>query len=90
MKVGGFMNKNNRGLLHALMMSLCCVLMLVAVALLARKFGASGNIFSYAFILLCPLMHVFMMMGILGGHDRSCHEGGKSNSDKVGGLKEDA
>ncbi|TYP57641.1 DUF2933 domain-containing protein [Thermosediminibacter litoriperuensis] len=79
------MSKNSRGLVHTLLMSLCCVFMLVAIALLARKFGASGNIFSYALILLCPLMHVLMMMGILGGHNRSCHEGGKSNRDKVGG-----
>lgn len=85
MEVGGFMNKNNRGIIHILLMSLCCVFMLVAIAFLARKFGTSGNILSYAFLLLCPLMHVLMMIGILGGHNSSCHEGGKSNRDKAGG-----
>ncbi|KXG77420.1 hypothetical protein AN618_11480 [Fervidicola ferrireducens] len=85
------MNKNNRGLLHGFLMALGCVFMIVAVALLARRFGTAGNILSYALVLLCPLMHVFMMLGMHGGHGKHAgHEDERLNRDKVEGLKENA
>ncbi len=47
---------------HLLMMLLCCLTPL-GVALLLNLFGYSGAA-SYLVLLLCPLLHLFMMRGM--------------------------
>lgn len=63
-----------KGLLHDLLMMACCIVpMLVVVAFLPQiKSTASGLNWSWLFLLLCPLMHIFMMKGMHGKGD-SCH-----------------
>lgn len=57
--------KGHSGMGHGLMMILCCLVPLgVAFALKAMGYGAAAG---YLVILLCPLMHIFMMRGMLKG-----------------------
>ncbi|MDW7732667.1 MAG: DUF2933 domain-containing protein [Methanolobus sp.] len=53
---------------HMLLMVLCCAIPLVGIALLAFL-GVSNNYLAYGMILLCPLLHFFMMRDMHGtGH----------------------
>lgn len=54
------------GIGHILMMALCCLGPLAAVFAL-NKLGYDGAA-GYLMLLLCPLMHLFMMRG---GHGRT-------------------
>jgi len=75
------MDKKHGGLFHGLLMMLCCLIPIVLIFAFSR-FGAS-SVLSYGFLLLCPLMHIFMMKGMLGGHDKeSCHGDKNSESEK--------
>jgi hypothetical protein len=60
--------KNNKGILkHGLMMVLCCmipILLIVGLPLL----GIKSQRFSSLIFLLCPLMHIGMMLTM-----RNCH-----------------
>ncbi|WP_129598275.1 DUF2933 domain-containing protein [Anaerophilus nitritogenes] len=49
---------------HGLMMMLCCLLPIVVIAGLPL-FGIKGGILSSFAFLLCPLMHVGMMLMIM-------------------------
>jgi hypothetical protein len=59
-----------------------CILAVVAVLVAVYIFKVQWNvIFTLGLLLLCPLMHVFMMKGM--GHDgKSCHEDKKPNTIK--------
>jgi len=56
------------GIVHMLMMAACCLAPLAAIFAL-DKLGYGGAA-SYLMLLLCPLMHLFMMRGGHGGRTR--------------------
>jgi FtsH-binding integral membrane protein len=64
------------GIKHMLLMMVCCLAPLGLVLLLQR----SGNVgvASYLVLLLCPLMHFFMMRG-MGHKSQSAVEGKEPN-----------
>ena len=47
---------------HMLIMVLCCVIPLVTLGVL-WAIGVSGSYLIFGVILLCPLLHIFMMRG---------------------------
>ena len=55
--------KEHSGLKHLGMMLICCLIPLMA-AFLLKQMGYSGMA-SYLVLFLCPLMHLFMMKGML-------------------------
>lgn len=57
---------------HTLIMVLCCLIPLVILAVL-WAIGASGSYLILGVILLCPLLHIFMMRGM---HKESANGGG--------------
>jgi len=53
---------------HMLLMVLCCAIPLIGLAALGI-FGVSNSYLLYGMILLCPLLHYFMMRDMHGtGH----------------------
>lgn len=58
---------------HGLMMVLCCAIPLVLLLAGVYFFGLSKIYLTWFVILLCPLMHIFMM--------RDMHKGHKDESD---------
>ncbi|MDP3900593.1 MAG: DUF2933 domain-containing protein [bacterium] len=46
---------------HLLMMLVGCLLPIVLIGALIKFFDVSGDYFVWLIILLCPLMHVWMM-----------------------------
>ena len=48
---------------HFLLMIVCCLIPVVLIFGLLSIFKASGNYLFWAIILLCPLLHIFMMRG---------------------------
>jgi hypothetical protein len=66
------MNKKNHGLWHGILMLLCCLIPLALIFGLSKQ--GFGGVLSYGLLLLCPLMHIFMMAGMHGGDKKgSCH-----------------
>ncbi|MHB1006025.1 MAG: DUF2933 domain-containing protein [Chloroflexota bacterium] len=57
---------------HMLLMVLCCAIPLAVLAAVNVFRIDLGNIGYFAIVLLCPLMHIFMMRGM--GHDHSSHQ----------------
>jgi hypothetical protein len=53
---------------HFLAMAICCATPMIALVLLS-PLGLIGSWGVYAFLLLCPLGHIFMMRGM---HSKSC------------------
>lgn len=51
---------------HALIMALCCLIPVVAIAVLWAM-GVPNNYLFLGVMLLCPLLHIVMMRG--GGHN---------------------
>ncbi len=51
---------------HTLIMALCCLIPLVILAVL-WAIGVSGSYLIFGLILLCPLLHIFMMRGMYKG-----------------------
>ena len=47
---------------HTLIMVLCCLIPLVTLGVL-WAIGVSGSYLIFGVILLCPLLHIFMMRG---------------------------
>lgn len=72
-------NPKHSGLLHMLMMAVCCLVPL-AGALVLSQLGY-GNAASFLMLLLCPLMHLFMMRG----HGSKKEEGGNAEQRRDGG-----
>lgn len=70
---------NKKGFLHSILMMACCLIPMLAVfAFLPQiKSTAAGFNWSWLFLLACPLMHIFMMRGMHGGKEESCHGGSK-------------
>ena len=55
---------------HMLIMVLCCLIPLVTLGVL-WAIGISGSYLIFGVILLCPLLHIFMMRGMGKGGGRS-------------------
>jgi len=51
---------------HTLIMVLCCLIPLVTLGVL-WAIGISGSYLIFGVILLCPLLHIFMMRGMHRG-----------------------
>jgi len=73
---------NKKGFLHGLMMMACCIVPIIALLAFSPLLRGNGSGFnwSWLFILLCPLMHIFMMKGMMGNKG-SCH-GNEEEKDK--------
>ena len=53
---------------HTLIMALCCLIPLAILGVL-WTIGVSGSYLILGVILLCPLLHIFMMRGMHKGSD---------------------
>lgn len=79
---------NKKGFLHGLLMMACCIVpMLLLVAFLpqlktAAANSTSGFNWTWLIILLCPLMHFFMMKG-MHGKGESCHDKKEENTENA-------
>ena len=62
---------------HGLMMMVCCVAPLVLLIMAVYFFGLSKSYLTWFILLLCPIMHFFMMKNMHGdkkdGEDKKCH-----------------
>lgn len=68
---------------HMILMLLCCLIPIGLIAA-ARYFNISGNglgKYSNLLFLLCPLMHIFMMKGMMGHGSNCCHGSSKQDGD---------
>lgn len=77
---------------HIILMLLGC-LVPIGIIMGLRYFNIGGSILSRSPILLmlliCPLMHLFMMKSMMGGDRGSCHGGeDKRDDDKLGNSAE--
>lgn len=61
---------------HMILMLLGCLIPIIAIgAMRYFNVGANGlSKYSSLLFLLCPLMHIFMMKGMMGHGKESCHE----------------
>lgn len=60
---------------HMLFMLLCCLIIIMIIAVL-KYFNIGGQIlskFPFLMFLICPLMHLLMMLGIMGHGNNSCY-----------------
>ena len=63
---------------HGLMMILCCAVPLIVLFTAVYAFGVSRSYLYWTVLLLCPLMHFFMMRDMHGGKESAgSREGGK-------------
>lgn len=73
---------------HLLLMLIGCLIP-IALILGMRYLNISGPVLSrFPFLLMlfiCPLIHIFMMKGMMSNGDESCHR--KSNQNENGDLK---
>lgn len=77
---------------HMILMLLGCLIP-IGIIMGLRYFNIGGPILSklpfLMMFLICPLMHLFMMKGMMGGGKGSCHGGeDKRDDDKLGGSTE--
>lgn len=64
--------KNSRHMKHGLFMLICCLLPIVLVAALPIL-GIKGGVLSSIIFLLCPLLHLAMMLSMRNSGDgKSC------------------
>lgn len=72
------MNYNHKGKNHSLLMLLCCLIPLIAIVVLPRlgiELGPIGRLAPYALFLICPIMHIGMMVFMFKGNkNQDCHE----------------
>ncbi|ABR49414.1 hypothetical protein Amet_3277 [Alkaliphilus metalliredigens QYMF] len=64
------MNHNHGGKKHGMLMMLCCLIPLVAIVLLPRlgfELGPIGRFAPYALFLICPIMHIGMIVFMFKG-----------------------
>jgi hypothetical protein len=62
---------------HMLMMLLCCLAPLAIIFAVTNLGISLGNLGAFAVVLMCPLMHIFMMKGMMGHGSQgqaSCHD----------------
>jgi len=71
--MGNLVEKIKRN--HILMMALCCVIPIVALIAAVYLFGLSKIYLTWFVILLCPIMHLFMMRDMHKGHKEEGEEG---------------
>ncbi|SET05675.1 hypothetical protein SAMN05660297_01245 [Natronincola peptidivorans] len=67
---------NHKGKNHGLLMLLCCLIPILAILLLPRlglELGPIGRLAPYAMLLICPLMHVGMMVFMFKEKKGNCH-----------------
>lgn len=57
-----------------LLMAVCCVVPLLFLAAAVSFLGLDGKYVTWAVLLLCPLMHIFLMRGMHNGNGKG---GGK-------------
>ncbi|MBU5313491.1 DUF2933 domain-containing protein [Tissierella carlieri] len=77
---------------HMLLMLLGCLIPIMIIAGL-RYFNIGGQFLSklpiFLMFLICPLMHIFMMKGMMGHGNKSCHGGiDKENNNELKGSDE--
>ncbi len=77
---------------HMILMLLGCLIP-IGIIMGLRYFNIGGSILSkfpfLLMLLICPIMHLFMMKSMMGGDNRSCHgEEDKRNDDKLGNSDE--
>jgi hypothetical protein len=63
---------------HALLMLACCLIPLALIVGLPATGLNLGGVAPFLMLLLCPLMHIFMMRGM--GHDHGKHDEPGHNS----------
>lgn len=63
------------GIKHVLMMAACCMVPLAGALILNRM--DYGGAASFMVMLLCPLLHIFMMRGMHGGKTEQNNNSGK-------------
>lgn len=73
-------HQNHKGKGHGFLMLLCCLIPLLAIVLLPRlgiQLGPIGKFAPYAMFLLCPIMHIGMMLAMSKGNKKEdCHQSG--------------
>ena len=76
---------------HRILMLLACLIP-IGIFMGLRYFNIGGSILLRSpivlMLLICPLMHLFMMKGMMVGDKGSCHGGEDKNDDKIGGSTE--
>lgn len=68
---------------HALMMVVCCLVPLLLLGL-AWYLGVDRGLVSFGFLLLCPLMHFFLMGDMHKGHANGTQSNGGSGAKEAG------
>lgn len=66
-------HQNHNGKKYGVLMLLCCLIPIVAVGILPRlglELGPIGRLAPYAMFLLCPLMHIGMVIGMLKNNSK--------------------
>ncbi len=58
---------------HNIMMLICCVVPLVLLIIAINFFGLSKSYLYWFIILLCPIMHIFMMKDMHKKGKDKCH-----------------
>lgn len=71
---------------HGLMMVLCCGIPLIVLLIAVYAFGVSRSYLFWFVLLLCPLMHFFMMKDMHKGHAEHKEDQGKEGKTKGGGC----
>lgn len=73
---------------HMILMLLGCLIPIIIIMGL-RHFNIGGPILSkfpiYLMFLICPLMHLFMMKGMMGYGKDNCHGGSDKDNNELEG-----
>ena len=73
---------------HNLMMLVCCGMPLVLLVILVYFFGLNKNYLVWFLILLCPIMHFFMMRGTHQESGKNQDTTNKANNKAAPAAKE--
>lgn len=63
---------------HMLLMLACCLIPIAGLVAISVFRIPASNVLYFGMILLCPLLHLVMMRGMMGGHNH-----GESNAKKT-------